>query len=143
MKYVLSSFLLLLGGLVFTSDIHAAKPFVAKKSAPVKAVGGSKSVIPAVVKFRADRRAILLSFSSFSGIESVNYSFTYTNNGKPEGAGGTVRASNNPSAVRELLFGTCSTGVCSYHTNVKNARLVVTATFTNGSKSSRAFRLKV
>lgn len=143
MKHILVSCLLLIFGLIHVTGVHAAKPFAAKKTAPVKAVAGGKSKIPSVVKFRSDRRAILFSFSSFSGIESVNYSFTYTNNGKPEGAGGTIRAANNPGAMRELLFGTCSTAVCSYHTNVKNARLVITATFTNGTKATRAFRLKV
>lgn len=143
MKYIAIVCLLIVSGLFYTPTVHAAKPFTAKKTAPVKASAGTKSPIPAVVKFRSDRRAILFSFSSFSGIESVNYSFTYTNNGKPEGAGGTIRAANNPTTVRELVFGTCSTSVCSYHTNIKNARLVVTAKFSNGTQGTRAFRLKV
>ena len=120
-------------------DVLAAKKF-AKKT-----VSGSKSYpssIPAVVKYRADKRAIFLSFTNFNNIESASYSFTYSTNGNPQGAGGTINSGNNPGAQRELLFGTCSTAVCTYHYNLTGARLVVSVKYKNGKTASKAFRIK-
>lgn len=127
--------------LVFNvTKVEAAKKFVPKKS-----TGGyvrTSESIPVSVHYRPDKLAILFSFPSFSGIDSVNYSFTYSANGNPQGAGGTVRAGNNPSAERELLFGTCSTSVCTYHSGLSGARLVFTATMTNGHTITKSFRIK-
>jgi len=124
-----------------TTPVHAAKPFVAKKAA-VRKTTSRGFVIPVSVRFRPDRRGILFSFTNFSGIESVSYSFTYTTNGQPQGAGGTITSGNDPSSNRELLFGTCSTAVCTYHSNLANSRLVFTAKLANGGSATRAFRIK-
>ena len=118
---------------------EAAKNFVSKKKAGAKTITRS---IPAVVRYRPDRLAILLSFANFNGIESVAYSFTYDTNGIPQGAGGVVTTNNNPTQVRELLFGTCSTNVCTYHYNLSKARLVLTAKYTNGKTAGKAYRIK-
>lgn len=122
------------------SDTQAAKKFIPKgKTVRYTTSSGS---IPAVVRYRPDRLGILMSFSNFAGIESVAYSFTYTTNGIPQGAGGTVTAGNNPTSSRELLFGTCSTSVCTYHYNLSGARLVVTAKLTNGRTVTKGYRIK-
>jgi hypothetical protein len=127
----------------FAPSTYAAKAFTYKGPATQKVVVRSSGyTIPVSVKFRPDRKGILFSFTSFSGIDSVSYSFTYTGNGQPQGAGGTVTGSNNPSQQRELLFGTCSTSVCTYHGNIQNARLVFTAKLTNGKTATRSFRIK-
>lgn len=117
----------------------AAKKFVPKKITRARTSAGS---IPTVVRYRGDRQGILLSLLNFNGLESVSYSFTYDTNGNPQGAGGTVTALNNPTAQRELLFGTCSSGVCRYHYNLSNARLVLTAKTTNGRTITRSYRIK-
>ena len=83
-----------------------------------------------------------MSFGNFSGIESVSYSFTYTTNGLTQGAGGTITSSNNPTSVRELLFGTCSGGVCRYHHNLSQAKLLLTAKFSNGRTASKSYKIK-
>lgn len=120
----------------------AAKKFVPKQTVRSAGLKAAVNSIPSVVKYRGDKLGILLSFSNFSGIDSVAYSFTYTTNGNSQGAGGTISPSNNPTAQRELLFGTCSTAVCTYHYNLANARLVLTAKFTNGRTVSKAYRIK-
>lgn len=125
--------------LLIPSKIEAAKKFVPKKTANYKI---SKGSIPAIVRFRPDRLGIFLSFSNFAGIESVSYSFTYNTNGVPQGAGGTITSTNNPLSTRELLFGTCSTAVCTYHRNITNARLTLTARFTNGKTMGKNYRIK-
>lgn len=130
----------LFSSIAFTPDVFAAKKFVPKSTGSVKrvATGG----IPASVRYRGDRLGILLSFLNFTNLESVSYSFTYTANGTPQGAGGTITAANSPTASRELLFGTCSSGVCTYHYNLSNARLVLTVKKTNGTTVTKAYRIK-
>lgn len=120
---------------------EAAKKFVPKKtSGKSSTVKGSS--IPSVVRYRPDKMGLLLSFNNFSGIDSVSYLFTYNTNGISQGAGGTISASNNPTAERQLLFGTCSTSVCTYHYNLTNAKLTLTAKYTNGPTRSKLYRIK-
>lgn len=128
----------------FPKNADAAKKFVpsTKKTTTVKKSTVSSGSIPAVVRYRSDKLGILFSFSNFSGIESVAYSFLYKSNGMQQGAGGAVRSDNNPGMERELLFGTCSTSVCTYHYNLTGARLVLTAKMTNGSTVSKSYRIK-
>ena len=117
----------------------AAKKFVPKKSTvKYTSVGG----IPAAVSYRPDRLGLNLSFRNFTGLESVYYSFTYNTNGMVQGIGGKVTASNNPTVARELLFGTCSRGVCRYHYNLSDARLVLTAKYNNGRTATKSYRIK-
>lgn len=138
---VLLSFFVLLSLFLYVESSFAAKPFVKKTSATTvrRSSGGS---IPAIVRKRGDGLGILLSFSHFNGLQSVTYSFTYTTGGMPQGAGGQVTAGNNPTSQRELLFGTCSGGVCRYHSGIKDAKLTLTATFTNGRKVAKSYRIK-
>lgn len=138
-KLLIFAFVLLLIPILFTSTTFAAKKFVPKKSeARYTATGG----IPAIVKYMPNRLGINLSFSNFKGLESVSYSFTYNTNGMAQGAGGKVTAANNPTAARELLFGTCSRGACRYHYNLSGARLTLTARYTNGRTVSKSYRIK-
>lgn len=135
---------ILIGVIMFSpADIEAAKKFVPKKTVVRKTVSRTTAgSIPAVVRYRPDRQGILLSFLNFNGIESAAYSFTYNTNGNPQGAGGTITSANNPTVQRELLFGTCSTSVCTYHYNLTNARLVITAKMISGRTITKTFRIK-
>lgn len=122
-----------------TPSVFAAKKFSPKKTA-VRYT--SSAGIPAIVHYQPNHLGINLSFSNFNGLESVSYSFTYNTNGITQGVGGTVTANNNPTDTRELLFGTCSRGACRYHYNLSNARLVLTAKYTNGRTSNKSYRIK-
>lgn len=138
-KITLIGFVVLFLIILSAPTVFAAKKFVPKKSTvKYTAVSG----IPAVVSYRPDRLGLNLSFRNFSGLESVSYSFTYNTNGMAQGAGGKVTAANNPTAARELLFGTCSRGACRYHYNLSGARLTLTARYTNGRTSSKSYRIK-
>jgi hypothetical protein len=136
---------LILGLLIFLfngTNVYAAKKFAPRvKSSGVSNVAAVSS-IPSSVHYRPDHHGIFMSFLNFNGIDSVSYSFTYTTNGNSQGAGGTISAGNNPSTERELLFGTCSTGVCTYHTSLANARLVLTAKMSNGATRTKSYRIK-
>ena len=129
-----------LSAFIFVPNIEAAKKFVPKKTSTVRSTV-SESFSPSV-RYRGDKLGLLMSFPNFTGISSVTYSFTYETNGIPQGIGGTVTSANNPSAQRELLFGTCSTSVCTYHHNLANAKLVLTARLTNGRTLSKSYRIK-
>lgn len=135
---IISALLILL---IFVPKIEAAKKFVSKNAAPAARRVGS-SLIPISVRYRPDKKAVLFNFSNFGSITKADYAFTYTANGLQQGAGGTVYPTNEPTKVRELLFGTCSTGVCTYHSGIRDAKLTVSAQLTNGKKATKSFRFK-
>lgn len=124
---------------ISAGNAFAAKKFVAKRTAVRYTAGGA---IPAIVRYQPNRLGLNLSFSNFNGLDSVSYSFTYNTNGIAQGVGGTITNSNDPAAVRELLFGTCSRGACRYHYNLSDARLALTARYTNGRTTTKSYRIK-
>ncbi|MBI4153408.1 hypothetical protein HY503_00195 [Candidatus Woesebacteria bacterium] len=95
------------------------------------------------VKFRGDRRAIIVTFSNLSIATKVDYVLSYNTRGTTQGASGSLTSSAGSSVTRELLFGTCSHGVCRYDTGITNARFVVTTYLTNGKRVVKSFKLKV
>lgn len=127
------------GILLSARSVAAAKKFIPKKTV-VRYT--SSSGIPAIVYYRPDHLGLNLSFSNFNGLDSVTYSFTYSTNGIIQGAGGTIRTNNSPTSPRELLFGTCSKGVCRYQYNLSDAKLVLAAKYTNGKSASKTYRIK-
>jgi len=130
--------------LIHPVKILAAKKFIPKtpsQNTKTNTVRSSVS-IPSKVKYRPDKRGILLLFTNFNNLDSVSYSFTYTSNGLSQGAGGVIRKDNNPTSERELLFGTCSSGVCTYHQNIRSATLLLTAKYDNGKTSTKRYRIK-
>ncbi|MBL7150770.1 hypothetical protein ISS86_02480 [Candidatus Microgenomates bacterium] len=98
--------------------------------------------IKASIRFRPDRHGLLINFSGFDNITSVTYALTYTADGIPQGARGTITA-ETAGEQRELLFGTCSGGVCRYHANITNARLVIDSELSSGIIIRKPYRVKV
>lgn len=138
-KITLTILAIFFSTILYTPTVFAAKKFIPKKpTVGYKSVGG----IPAAVSYRPDRLGLNLSFRNFTGLESVSYSFTYNTNDMAQGIGGKVTASNNPTAARELLFGTCSRSACRYHYNLSDARLVLTARYNNGRTATKSYRIK-
>ena len=95
------------------------------------------------VKFRADRKAINVSFGSLGKATKIEYLLTYNTNAIEQGSKGTIIPASSNTEAREFLFGTCSKGICRYDTNIKDAKFVVTTSLTNGKKIIKTFRLKV
>lgn len=108
------------------------------KTAVVKSAGISVSP-----KLRADRRAIIVNLSNLQNAKSVSYSLTYSTAIQQEGAIGSLNLSGINSTSEELLFGTCSKGVCKYHTGIKNAKLEVTYALKSGKKYLKRYKIKV
>ncbi len=137
--------------LIVTSFFLILPPFAhAKKTVPQaraatstgKVVSASKGVTTSV-KFRSDRRAVVATFSNLSVASNVTYSLSYDSKGMTQGAGGSLKGDAGDTTTRELLFGTCSSGVCRYDSGITNAKLVITTTLKTGKKVVRTYKLKV
>ena len=112
-----------------------------KAQAAVRSFGTTIGVFP---KLRADRRALIINFTNLQNATAVSCSLVYTQgNGQQEGAGGALNLTGQTSDKVELLFGTCSTGVCRYHTGIKDAKLEVSYTSKTGKKYLKKFKIKV
>jgi hypothetical protein len=85
---------------------------------------------------------LYLTFLDFGQAVSVTYTLTYQAGGIPHGARGTARPAT-AGQRRELLFGTCSAGVCRYHTHITNARLIIDSRLKSGLIIRKPYRIKV
>ncbi|MEK7526707.1 MAG: hypothetical protein AAB546_04485 [Patescibacteria group bacterium] len=94
------------------------------------------------VKFRSDRRAIIVTFSNLPVAKSVSYNLVYTANGVEQGFGGSITDLNG-TQTREIVLGTCSHGICRYDTAIKNAKFSVTYKLFNGKTYVKNFKLKI
>lgn len=102
----------------------------------------ASSTVTVSPRLRADRKALLVSFGGLTSATSVSYTLTYNQNGQNEGAGGSITP-NSATASRELLFGTCSSGVCRYHTNIKNMKFEVVSKLKSGKIVKKRFGIRV
>ena len=96
----------------------------------------------AAIKFRPDRLGLIINFASFGKAVSATYTLTYQSNGIPQGAIGTAKP-NNAGQPRELLFGTCSGGICRWHTNITSARLTIDSKLSSGLVIRKPYRIKI
>lgn len=95
------------------------------------------------VKIRSDRKALTVYFYSVASAKSIEYELTYMGNGIEQGAYGTVNGAEGNSVSRLLLFGTCSHKVCTYHSNIQNTVLKITAKANNGKTYIKKYRIKI
>jgi len=101
--------------------------------------GGSVVVSP---KLRGDRRALNVYFGNPSKAKSISYILSYRGNDSDQGAMGSVDVSSGNTS-RELLFGTCSTSVCTYHQGISNMKFGVTIELASGKKIIKRYRVKI
>lgn len=146
----LTSFISLLSLLLFPPKASAKRllPRVAraKTSAPARSsapVARRSRGVTVKVRFREDRKAIIATFSNLSIAAKVEYKLTYKAGGLDKGIVGSINPAGEDPTVRELLFGTCSAGVCRYDAGISGARFTVTTTLKSGIKVVKPFRLKV
>lgn len=141
LKYLL---LLLLILLILLVPLIPQASATIKRIRKAKAGGGISYVgkgVKASVRLRSDRLGILMNFSNFDNLESARYELVYEASGVQQGAGGTVFLGDTD--IKELLFATCSNGVCTFHNNVQNARLSIVSTLKDGTTILKPFRIKV
>lgn len=141
-KIIITVILFLFTYAVLVSLTKAAVlPRFRKSSAkPGKAVSSGVGVS---VRLRGDRQALNLNLSNLNKARNITYTLIYQTNGKDEGISGSVDSASGNNVSRELLFGTCSAGVCRYHQNITNMKLEVVTEPLNGKKTLRRFRIRV
>lgn len=139
MKSKLLVFLILFFlSLFFSSSAYAARQRTRKPRK--KGVYVSRGVW-ASVRFRVDRLGLLINFSNFDNLTSGRYELVYEANGIPQGAGGSIILGD--TSTKELLFGTCSGGVCHFHQNITNARLSITSVLKDDTTVLKPYRIRV
>lgn len=138
----LAILIFLLVFLVFSpTEVLAAKKRVNRGGTTVTSGTVSRGV-QSSVRLKANRLGLILTLSGFGNVTSVSYQLTYTTNGIPQGVMGTVQPSGGIE-TRELLFGTCSKNVCRWHTNIRDARLIVTSKLKSGLTIRKSYRIRV
>lgn len=134
--------------LAVTSGAATKTPSASKTSPKTKTATKSKtskagsSNVPVTYRFRRDRKALFVYFRNLKKAKSVSYTLAYQTDGKEEGVAGTIDPASGDQATRELLFGTCSAGVCRYHPNIKNIRFEATIELLSGKILTKRYRIR-
>lgn len=141
-KIIFSLILLILIKFLIISNVEASL-LPRFRSLARTARRGSYSGILVSPRLRSDRKALIVNFANLKKVKNVTYTLIYQTNGRDEGVSGSLDASSGDAVTRELLFGTCSSGVCRYHTNISNMRLEVNTELTSGKRTVKRFRVRV
>jgi len=104
-------------------------------------VASSKTVAVSP-RYLPGKSGLKVFFGSLQNATSVSYILTYETNGKAEGVSGSVKPSEGNTS-RDLLFATCSSGVCNNHGKITNMRLEVTSKLKSGKTSIKRYRMRV
>lgn len=122
-------------------EVLAAKPRVWKTTQKSTATSVTRPTYS--VKLRSDRRALNVNFYNLQSVKSVSYELTYIGNNLEQGVVGSIYKKEGNSAYRLLLFGTCSKNVCTYHKNIRNTQLLITAKLNSGQTLIKRYKIKV
>lgn len=87
-------------------------------------------------------KGLNVTFSNLQTVRSVSYILSYEANGQAQGVVGSISPGKKKSIKRQLLYGTCSAGVCRYHKNIKKTVLEVTSTLKNGRQTTRTYKIR-
>lgn len=80
-----------------------------------------------------DRRYVYLNFGGLKDVAKVNYTLVYDSATGQKGFEGGFKLKPKISrSSRRQILGTCSSGRCVYHRNVKNVSLDATFTLRSG-----------
>ena len=129
--------MIIAGTFLFANDVEAK---FLPRFAGQRIVSSGLVVYP---KLRPDRLALIFTLSNLQKINNVSYPLMYQTNGKDEGVSGTIDSSSGLSVTRELLFGTCSAGVCRYHPNITGMKLEIVSELSNGKQTLRRYKIRI
>lgn len=138
------SLLFLVFALTFIVQTASAKVLPQAKTG--SKVANTKSTVAGISvspRLRSDRRALIVYFSNLQNASAVSYLLTYQTNIQGEGAQGSIKLMGATTASQELLFGTCSKNVCTYHRGINNMKLAVSYTTKAGKKYIIRYKIKV
>lgn len=120
--------------------VHAAKSRVIK-SVPVARAKVVAGVSYSSAKLSSSSRSVIITFANLDKIAKISYMLSYSGSGQTQGVGGAITPSGTTDS-RDLYFGTCSKGVCTPHSSIKNAALTVTATLKSGGTRTKRYTLR-
>ncbi len=143
MKRIIILTILFFAVVLFPSSAEAKMLPQAKTGRAISVRQSVSTGITVNPKLRDNRKALLVYFGNLQNATNVSYTLIYKTNGREEGAGGSIRQSEGNTTSRELLFGTCSKNVCTYHTNITNMKLEVTGQLKSGKTFTKRYRIKV
>lgn len=126
--------------LAISAEARLLPRFRGSAARTARSSGSSVIVSPSL---SPDRKALNVYFANLGKANEVSYTLSYQTNGKDEGVYGIIDSSSGSTATRELLFGTCSSGVCRYHTNITGMKFEVTVELPSGKKAIRRYRVRV
>ncbi|MDZ4229223.1 MAG: hypothetical protein U1C50_03120 [Patescibacteria group bacterium] len=125
--------------LLFPAPAYARKQLPARS---VKAVASSAALPQTSLKLRGDRQALLLVLTNLSKAESLSYLLTY----QAAGVGQGVEGSHDPALgniQKELVFGTCSGTVCTYHQDLTDMLFQATIGLKDGRTLTRKYQINI
>lgn len=125
-----------------TSKTTTKKTAKTKNKSKTKTKSSTVSTVSISYKWRRDRKAIYVYFRNLNRARSVFYTLAYQTDGKDEGVAGTLDGSGGSTATRELLLGTCSSGVCRWHPNVKNIRFEAAIELLSGQTATKNYWIR-
>jgi hypothetical protein len=126
--------------LVVISNVHPQIIFAAKKRIRVTNTKAALSYSSA--RLSRSTNSIIVSFKNLSSVSNVSYELSYNANGISQGAAGSFLPAGSTDS-RDLYFGTCSKGVCTPHTNITNAELLVVIKTTQGKTNTKLYRVRI
>ncbi|OIP82482.1 hypothetical protein AUK04_04665 [Candidatus Roizmanbacteria bacterium CG2_30_33_16] len=138
---ILVTLFITISGLFFVPNVNAKllPRFQGKPAAKVVVASG----VVVSPRLRFDRGALVVYFGNLNKANSVTYTLMYQTSGVDQRVSGTLDSTNGNSLIRELYFGTCSSGVCRLHGDLSNMKLEVTSDLTNGKKTLKRFKIKI
>lgn len=84
-----------------------------------------------------------MGFSNLKNVKKVSYTLSYEGNGIGQGVMGSFLVGKKQKGLsRNILLGTCSGKVCTYHKSVKNVKLEVKAIYKSGKSSAKTYTIK-
>ncbi len=135
-------FLIFMVILVTPADVFAAKKRLRPAASANTAGKNTGFAAFSSAKLRGDRLAIIITFLNLTRFANANYTLTYTTNGVDQGVQGSIPTNESASIIRELLFGTCSKNVCTYHRNIKNMKLTITVQTKSGTMYVKRYAIR-
>lgn len=87
------------------------------------------------------KQNVLINFTGIKNLKSVSYELLYINNGKEEGAVGSIKPKKDTDS-RTLYLGTCSKKVCTPHRKISSGSVQVKFKTKEGAVSVKNFNLK-
>ena len=115
-----------------STAVQAKRKLPALKSAP--AVKSTSSNVTVKVKFRSDRKGVVLNLGNLSAASGVSYDLIYDTRGTTQNAGGAIKISGDTNTA-EVIFGTCSAGVWSKLLAITSALVFRVISVTSSGRS--------